>query len=242
MPLFAIDTLEREDLERLPDFARRTRWLLEHRADLTQQVVQPMPDGRLMLSLVSPEQLRRILARTLDPREFYSPHGVRSVSKTHALHPYELEVEGVVHRVQYAPGESRTNMFGGNSNWRGPVWMPMNFLLVEALQKYHHVLGNDFRVECPTGSGTQLDLWNVAADLSRRLVTLFLRDPESGRRPAFGLASVLQHRPEFRDHLLFNEYFHGDDGSGRGASHQTGWTALVAKLLQQGGEYDTLER
>ncbi len=243
VPLFAMDTLEREDLEQLPDFARRTRWFLEHHADRARHVVQSQDaSGRLMLSLVSPERLRRILGRMLDEQEFYSPHGVRSLSKEHAQHPYELEVDGTLHRVQYAPGESRTGMFGGNSNWRGPVWMPMNFLLVEALQKYHHFLGDEFRVQCPSGAGPELGLWAVAADLSRRLVTLFLRDPVSGERACFGAQPILQTRPAFRDHLLFNEYFHGDNGSGRGASHQTGWTALVAKLLQQGGEYDTLER
>jgi hypothetical protein len=132
-------------------------------------------------------------------------------------------------------------MFGGNSNWRGPVWMPMNFLLIESLQKFHHYLGNDFQVECPTGSGRNLDLWNVAASIARRITRIFRRDPITGLRPAFGASDKLQTDPHFRDHLLFHEYFHGDNGSGRGASHQTGWTGLVAKLLQQAGEYETLE-
>ncbi len=241
VPLFAVDSIEKEDLEQLPHFARRTRWFLANRPQLTSSVLHDENEGRFLLSLVSPEQLRRVLARMLDEQEFYSPYGIRSLSKFHEKTPYELVVQGHVHRVEYSPGESRTAMFGGNSNWRGPVWMPMNFLIIESLQKFHHYLGDEFRVECPTGSGRELDLWGVGASIARRITRLFRRDPRTGLRPAFGASPKLQSDPHFRDHLLFHEYFHGDNGSGRGASHQTGWTGLVAKLLQQAGEYETLD-
>ncbi len=153
----------------------------------------------------------------------------------HRDQPYSLHIDGQVYTVKYEPGESSSWLFGGNSNWRGPIWFPVNYLIIESLQKFHHYLGPSFTVEFPTGSGRQLDLAQVAAELSRRLSSIFLRD-ESGRRPAFGDAALLQQDPHFRDHLLFHEYFNGDDGSGAGANHQTGWTGLVAKLLQQSGE------
>jgi hypothetical protein len=171
----------------------------------------------------------------LDESEFLSPHGVRAVSRHHKANPYVLRVEGAEHRVDYEPGESSTGLFGGNSNWRGPVWFPVNYLLIESLQKFHHYLGDDFRVECPAGSGVMLNLGEVAAELSRRLSRIFLRD-EEGRRPVYGGSEKFQTDPHWRDLLLFYEYFHGDTGAGVGASHQTGWTGLVAKLLQQSGE------
>ncbi len=170
----------------------------------------------------------------LDPNEFLSPYGVRSLSKYHAENPYVLQVDGIAHTVRYEPAESRTELFGGNSNWRGPVWFPINYLLIESLQKFHYYYGDDFKVECPTGSGRYLMLAEVADELSQRLLSLFLRDA-MGCRPFNGASTLLQHDPHWRDHLLFHEYFHGDSGVGLGASHQTGWTGLVAMLLQQQG-------
>ena len=191
--------------------------------------------GRRLFSIVGPEMLRRIAQRLFDEAEFLSPHGIRALSRTHRDHPYMLDVDGMTYRVGYEPAESSSGLFGGNSNWRGPVWFPVNYLLVESLQKFHHYLGDSFTVEFPTGSGKQLNLAQVARELSRRLSSIFLQD-EQGRRPAFGGSARLQRDPHFRDYLLFHEYFDGDDGSGVGASHQTGWTGLVAKLLQQSGE------
>jgi hypothetical protein len=177
-----------------------------------------------------------LLRRALDPDEFLSDYGIRSLSKYHAAHPYDLRVDGVDHTVEYWPAESRSGLFGGNSNWRGPVWCPINYLLIEALQKFHYYYGDDFLVECPTGSGRSLTLERVVDDLSQRLIRLFLRD-ERGRRPVNGDREVLQSDPQWRDLILFHEYFHGDTGQGLGAGHQTGWTALVAKLIEQQGEY-----
>jgi hypothetical protein len=178
--------------------------------------------------------MKRVLRRMLDPQEFLSDFGVRSVSRYHAAHPYSLTVDGMPHDVAYEPGESHSGLFGGNSNWRGPVWFPINYLLIEALQKFHHYYGDDFLVECPTASGQMLTLWQVSRELSRRLVHIFLRGPD-GRRPVFGGTDLFHHDPRWRDFIPFHEYFHGDTGAGLGASHQTGWTALVAKLLEQAG-------
>jgi hypothetical protein len=171
----------------------------------------------------------------LDEREFLSPFGIRAVSAIHRHQPYRLIVDGTEYRVDYEPAESSTGLFGGNSNWRGPIWFPLNYLLIEALQKFHHYHGNGFVVECPTGSGRMMTLGEVAAELSRRLSKIFLRGAD-GHRPVFGSSEMFQRDPHWRDLILFHEYFHGDTGAGIGASHQTGWTALVAKLLQQSGE------
>ena len=171
----------------------------------------------------------------LDRDEFLSPHGIRALSRYHREHPYTLTVDGVEHRVDYEPAESSTALFGGNSNWRGLVWFPMNYLLIESLQKFHHFYGDDLKVECPSGSHRLLNLWDVAGELSRGLIRLFLRGRD-GRRPVHGAARTFQIDPNWRDLLLFYEYFHGDEGAGIGASHQTGWTGLVAKLIQQSGE------
>jgi hypothetical protein len=168
----------------------------------------------------------------LDPDEFLSDYGVRAVSRHHLEHPYELHVDGMTHTVRYEPGESSSGLFGGNSNWRGPIWFPINYLLIEAVQKFHHYYGDDFLVECPTGSGQKRTLWQIAAEHSRRLTRIFLRDAD-GRRPVFGNNEYVQRDPHWRDHVPFHEYFHGDSGAGVGASHQTGWTGLVAKLLEQ---------
>jgi Mannosylglycerate hydrolase MGH1-like glycoside hydrolase domain len=235
IPLLAVETLDESALEALPDFRRRMRWFLAHRPDLAALVAsweQPGQGRRRLFALVHGHRLKRILARMLDPDEFLSDHGVRSLSRYHRDHPFELELGGTMSRVDYEPAESRTGIFGGNSNWRGPVWFPLNYLLIEALQRLDHYYGSDFTVECPTRSGTFRSLAEVADDLSRRLERLFLPDA-TGRRPAAGPVGPLQDDAAFRDRILFSEYFDGDTGAGLGASHQTGWTALVAKLIEQ---------
>ncbi|MEZ5394034.1 MAG: hypothetical protein R2724_14515 [Bryobacterales bacterium] len=170
----------------------------------------------------------------LDENEFLSPHGIRSVSRLHKDHPFSFHVDGTDYSVDYEPGDSKTTLFGGNSNWRGPVWFPINYLLVESLQRFHHYLGDEYQVECPTGSGRMMNLWQVAEELSHRLSGLFLRD-QNGRRPVHGDEPRYRDDPNWRDLVLFYECFHGDNGRGVGASHQTGWTALTAKLMQQNG-------
>jgi len=171
----------------------------------------------------------------LDENEFLSPYGIRAISRYHKDNPYVLKVNGTEHRVDYEPAESTTGLFGGNSNWRGPIWFPLNYLLIESLQKFHRYHGDDFKVECPTGSGQMMTLWEVAAEISRRLSRIFLLD-ENERRPVFGGNERFQTDVNWRNLVPFHEYFHGDNGAGIGASHQTGWTGLVAKLLQQSGE------
>jgi hypothetical protein len=237
IPLFAVETLEPKTLERLPGFKKRLEWFIDNRPDLTSSIAcmrTPGEKERRLLSIVNREQLRRVLGVMLDEREFLSPYGIRAVSRFHKENPYRLSVNGAVHSVTYEPAESSTNLFGGNSNWRGPVWFPVNFLIIESLQKFHHYLGKDFKVECPTGSGRMMTLWEVAAEISRRLSRIFLQG-ESGQRPVYGSLEKFQTDPHWRDLVLFHEYFHGDSGAGLGASHQTGWTGLVAKLLQQNG-------
>jgi hypothetical protein len=238
IPLFAVETLEPEVLEQLPDFKRRMEWFIDNRPDLIENVAcmrSPGRGERRLMSVVTRDQLSRVMKVMLDENEFFSPHGIRAVSRYHRDNPYVLEVNGGEHRVDYEPAESSTGLFGGNSNWRGPIWFPVNFLIIESLQKFHHYLGNDFKVECPTGSGNMVTLWEVAAEISRRLSRIFLRD-DDGRRPVHGGTEKFQTDPHWRDLLLFYEYFHGDNGAGIGASHQTGWTGLVAKLLQQEGD------
>jgi len=238
IPLFAVETLEPELLDRLPDFKRRMEWFIQNRSDLTANVACMRTPGnaeRRLLSIVSQNQLRSVLRFMLDENEFLSPYGVRAISRFHKDHPYSLQVNGTQHRVDYEPAESSTGLFGGNSNWRGPIWFPLNYLLVESLQKFHHYLGEDFKVECPVGSGQMLTLSEVAAEISKRLSRIFLKDGDQ-RRPVFGAAEKFQTDPNWHDLIPFHEYFHGDNGSGVGASHQTGWTGLVAKLLQQSGE------
>jgi hypothetical protein len=192
-------------------------------------------EPRRLLSLVNGVRLASVLRYMLDENEFLSGYGIRAISRFHKDHPYVMNVEGHEHRVDYEPGESSTGLFGGNSNWRGPIWFPVNFLLIESLQKFHHFYGPRFQAEYPTGSGKMLSLWDVAAEVSRRLTHIFLRDAE-GRRPVHGDQKKFQTDPHWRDLILFYEYFHGDSGAGVGASHQTGWTGLVAKLMQQSGE------
>ena len=190
---------------------------------------------RRLLSIADQDQLRSILKFMLDEREFLSPYGIRALSRFHRDHPYRLTVQDMEHRVDYEPGESSTGLFGGNSNWRGPIWFPLNYLLVESLQKFYHYFGDDFKVEFPTGSGKMMTLWEVAGELSRRMTNIFLQD-EKRRRPVFGNLEKFQTDPHWRDLVLFHEYFHGDSGAGVGASHQTGWTGVVTKLMQQSGE------
>jgi hypothetical protein len=213
-------------------------WFIENRPDLTENVASMSVCGmreRRLLSIVSPEQLRSILKYMLNEEEFLSSYGIRAVSRFHRDHPYMLDVEGMNHRVDYEPAESSTGLFGGNSNWRGPIWFPVNFLLVESLQKFHHYYGNGFKVEFPTGSAKMMTLWEVAGELSRRLTSIFLQGRD-GRRPVYGALEKFQSDPLWRDVVMFHEYFHGDNGAGIGASHQTGWTGLVTKLMQQSGE------
>jgi hypothetical protein len=240
IPLFAVDTLEPELLKRLPNFKRRLDWFIANRPGYTQNqacMFTPGMGERRLMSIVDGDKLRRVLRYMLDENEFLSPYGIRAVSRYHKDHPYILRIGDAAHRLEYDPGESSTGLFGGNSNWRGPIWFPVNFLLIESLQKFHHYLGEDYKVECPTGSGTFLTLWEVAREISRRLSSIFLRD-RGGLRPVHGNSDKFQHDPHWNDLILFYEYFHGDSGRGVGASHQTGWTGVVAKLLQQSGERD----
>jgi hypothetical protein len=238
IPLFAVMTLEPKRVNKLPGFKRRMQWFIDHSPDLARHMdmSQQTQDGpRRLLSIVNRERLLRVLRYMLDESEFLSPYGIRALSKFHQQHPYTLHLDGYTHMVDYEPAESTTAMFGGNSNWRGPVWFPMNFLLIESIQKFHYYFGNSVQVECPTGTGQQVSLWEVAAKISRRLTRLFLRSPD-GRRPSHGDCSQFQSDPYWKDYVLFYEYFNGDNGFGLGANHQTGWSGLVAKLIEQSGE------
>ncbi|HEX2437554.1 MAG TPA: glucosidase [Methylomirabilota bacterium] len=238
VPLFAVEVLEPAVVDALPGFKRRMQWFIDNRPELRDHVqIVAAADGgeRRLLSIVSREQLPRILGFVLDEREFLAPHGIRAVSRHHAEHPYVFRLGDAEHRVDYEPAESSSGLFGGNSNWRGPIWFPMNYLLIESLQKLHHFHGDTLRVPFPSDAAERLNLRDVAAELSRRLARIFLRDA-GGRRPVYGGTDKFQSDPHWRDLVLFYEYFHGDNGAGIGASHQTGWTGLVAKLLQQSGE------
>lgn len=233
IPLFAVETFEPEELQKLPEFHGRLKWLTEHRKDLAHLVSRWLVPGvgqRSLVALMRGHRMKRVLSRMLDETQFLSDYGVRSLSKYHKDHPVEFHYAGQVYRLSYEPGESEGGMLGGNSNWRGPIWFPVNYLIVESLQKFHHYYGDDFKIECPTGSGQYMTILEVAEELTRRLTRIFLRDT-SGRRPVYGSYEKLQSDPHFRDYVWFHEYFHGDNGRGLGASHQTGWTALVAKLL-----------
>ncbi|HEY4336833.1 MAG TPA: glucosidase, partial [Puia sp.] len=233
IPLFAVEVIDDEILTRLPEFAKRLQWLLDNRPDLAALVSrwhEKGSDQKHLLSLLRGHRVKRILYRMLDETEFLSDHGIRSLSKEYERHPYQFQVDGQLVTVKYTPAESNVPLFGGNSNWRGPIWMPMNFLLIEALQRFHHYYGDDFKIEYPTHSGQMRTLDEISTELSMRLSKIFLRD-EKGRRPVFGANEKMQHDPHFKDYLLFFEYFDGDNGKGLGASHQTGWTGLVSKLL-----------
>jgi hypothetical protein len=235
-PLFAAEILSDDVIDRLPGFKKRLEWFLENRSDLATSIAycdrRTGGRGLRLLAIPSRERLERVLRYLLDEDEFLSPHGIRSLSKVHAREPYSFFVNGDEHRVAYVPAESDSGLFGGNSNWRGPVWMPMNYLLIEALERYHHFYGEGLNVECPTGSGRHMNLGEVAREIAARLASLFLPDAE-GRRPCHGDDLRYAEDPHFRDLVLFHEYFHGDTGRGVGASHQTGWTALAVRLLER---------
>ena len=239
IPLFAVETLEEAWLNDLPAFRKRTEWFLKHRPDLTDEIAcmqEPGKENRRLLALVNPERLRRVLRVMFSESEFLSSYGIRSLSRVHKANPYTIQVADTKYTVEYEPGESHSGMFGGNSNWRGPIWFPVNYLLIEALQKFDFYFGADFKIEFPTGSEKMLTLWEVSQELSLRLSRIFLKDTE-GNRAVYGNSEKFQTDEHWRDHVLFYEYFHGDKGCGLGASHQTGWTGLIAKLLQQSGEF-----
>lgn len=241
VPLFATDTLESHIVDLHPGFKRRMQWFIDHRPDLTAGLASMVERGleqRRLLSVVDRPRLERILHRLFDENEFLSPFGIRSLSRYHKDNPYVLHLRGATFSVDYEPGESLTGTFGGNSNWRGPVWFPGNFLVIEALQRLHHYYGDSLKVEFPTGSGNRINLRQAATALSHRLSKLFLHSAD-GRRPVYGNDDLFQKDPNFRDYVLFYEFFHGDTGKGLGASHQTGWTGLIAKLLQQSGAPDS---
>jgi hypothetical protein len=238
IPLFAVETAEDHVLDLFPGFKKRLDWFITNRPDLTANISTMRTPGdhqRRLVSLVRADRLRRVLKYMLDEDEFLSPYGIRALSRFHKDHPYVLPFRGREYRVDYEPAESSTGVFGGNSNWRGPVWFPLNYLIIESLQKFHYYFGDTFMIECPTGSGQLMDLGQVAAEISRRLSHIFLQD-DNGRRPVFGDSEKFQTDRHWHNLILFYEYFHGDNGAGLGASHQTGWTGLVAKLLQQSGE------
>ena len=236
IPLFAVETLEPDILDMLPGFKRRMQWFIDNKPELREHIrsEKTRQGTRQLLSIVSAENLPKVLRYMLDESEFLSDYGIRAISRVHREHPFMLEANGMSHRVDYEPAESSTGLFGGNSNWRGPIWFPINFLLIESLQKFHHFFGDGCRVEFPTGSGEKKTLWDISANISRRLSQIFLRNRE-GLRPVFGQTGKFQSDPHWRDCVPFHEYFNGDTGAGVGASHQTGWTGLVAKLIEQSG-------
>jgi hypothetical protein len=239
IPLFVVETLEDDWLDNLPDFRRRTEWFLQNRADLTDEISCLQEHGqknRHLLALVNRNRLQRILRCMLSESEFLSSYGIRSISRYHRANPYHFQIGDEHYEVAYEPGESHTGMFGGNSNWRGPIWFPMNYLLIESLQKFDYFYGDSLKVEFPTGSGVFMNLWEVSQELEKRLSRIFIKD-EEGNRPVFGNVEKFQRDENFRDYIPFYEYFHGDNGRGLGASHQTGWTGLMGKILQQLGEY-----
>jgi len=237
IPLLAVETLDADLLRQLPGFRGRLEWFLKYRGEMVGDAASVTRMGaadRRLFAVVSEPRLRAILRRMLDETEFLSPHGLRSLSRWHKDNPFSCKVDGQdFGQIGYEPAESSSGLFGGNSNWRGPVWFPLNFLIIEALQKFDWYYGSTFRVEHPTGSGRMLTLWEVSVELSRRLIGLFVR--HEGHRPVYGSVERFQNDPHWRELLQFHEYFDGDTGAGLGASHQTGWTALVAKLIQQSG-------
>jgi hypothetical protein len=236
-PLFACDTIDEDLINQHQGFKTRMQWFIDNRPDLTAGLASMTETGvgqRRLLSLVNKERMQRIFTRLFDENEFLSPYGIRSLSRIHKEKPYSLELEGSRFTINYEPAESTTGTFGGNSNWRGPIWFPMNFLLIESLQRLDHYYGDSFAVVMPVGSNNRMSLASAATLLSQRLVSIFLPDAK-GYRPVFGNNRLYQETPGFKNFVLFYEYFHGDTGEGLGASHQTGWTGLVAKLMQQSG-------
>ncbi|MGK7921805.1 MAG: glucosidase [Trichodesmium sp.] len=239
IPLFAVAIIDSETLQKLPKFQKRVNWFMANRIDLSANIACMEACGiesERLLAIVSPERLKIILGKMLDENEFFSDYGIRSLSRFHRENPYIFHANDEEYRVDYEPAESTSGMFGGNSNWRGPIWFPINHLMIESLQRFHNYLGDDFRVECPTGSGKMMNLWEVSLEIEARLIKIFLKD-ENGKRPVYGNTEIFQNDSNWQDLILFYEYFHGDNGAGLGASHQTGWTGLVAKLIQQRSEY-----
>lgn len=238
MPLYATLTLEPEVLDGLPSFKKRLQWFIDNRPEMASRNIHSMKKrgqgNRLLLSLVNEDRLVCILQRMLDENEFLSEFGIRSLSKYHAEHPYSMEVKGQEFKVDYVPGDSNSGLFGGNSNWRGPIWLATTFLLIESLQRFYMYYGDSLKVECPAGSGEQMHLGHVAEEIQHRIQHIFARDHE-GRRACNGGSATLDFDPHFRNHVLFHEFFHSDTGRGLGASHQLGWTGLVAKLIHDTG-------
>jgi hypothetical protein len=239
IPLFAVEILRNEVIDRLPGFAKRLHWFLENRKELARHIshltaLDETVQTHRLLAVPTRDQLERVLGYLLDEDEFLSPFGIRSLSKIHRERPFVLPVDGREYRVEYAPGESSAGLFGGNSNWRGPIWFPVNYLMIEALERYHHFYGDGLRVECPTRSGRWLNLKQVAREIAARLTRLFLPDA-IGRRPCFGDDPRFRSNTHWGGLVLFHEYFHADTGRGLGSEHQTGWTALVALLLEDLG-------
>jgi hypothetical protein len=242
LPLCATTVIEKWQRERVPQAVASLLERLRQMPELLQSIHPTGPghlgvDERGIIALVNPERLRRILSKVLNENEFLSPYGIRSLSKFHQQNPFVFHVNGQEYRVDYLPAESNTGMFGGNSNWRGPVWMPVNTLIIRSLLNFYLYYGDTFKVECPTGSGRMMNLFEVAREIAERLTRIFLRNAD-GRRPVYGGTETFQADPHWRDHILFYEYFHGDNGAGLGASHQTGWTGIVAKLIQLFGLLD----
>jgi hypothetical protein len=236
IPLFAVEFIEEGRLDRLPGFAKRTRWFLRNRPELAAHISYLARDGqdagRRLLAIPTRDRLERVLKYLFDEKEFLSPYGLRSLSRAYADHPFSIKLGDQEYRLEYEPGESRTWLFGGNSNWRGPVWFPLNYLLIEALERYHLFYGDSFTMEFPTGTGRRLSLLQISRELALRLSSLFVPDG-SGRRPAMGQERRFVDDPHWKDLVWFHEYFHGETGQGLGASHQTGWTALVARLIEE---------
>jgi len=235
IPLFAVETIDDDLLKNTPAFMQRMHWHLQHRPELASLVSRPQnpgSEGRRLFSIARAFRMKRVLQRMLDEKEFFSPYGVRAISRVYLDQPYVFKSGNYSAEVKYTPAESDSDLFGGNSNWRGPIWMPVNFLMVESLCKYGSFYGDEFRVECPTGSGQMLSLNEVANELRTRLTRIFLRDAQ-GRRPVYNGYEKLQTDPQFKDYVWFHEYFDGDNGRGVGANHQTGWTGLVANLIDE---------
>jgi hypothetical protein len=234
IPLFAVEVLDEELFEAMPEFKQRLEWFLLNRPDLANLISRWGAKGkneRHLLSLLRGHRMKRILKRMLDETEFLSEYGIRALSKVYDKDPFKFYANGNEFSVKYTPGEGDTSLFGGNSNWRGPIWFPVNYLIIESLQRFHHYYGDDFKIEYPTGSGQIKTLKEIANDLSERMINIFRKDKD-GNRPVFGNHPKLQSDSNFNNYILFYEYFHGDSGRGVGATHQTGWTGLVAKLIQ----------
>jgi len=233
LPLCAVTVFENRGLLQNTEVGRQLQRLLKSRPELRTLIHDPLQqghNGRRLLSIMDEDKLRRVLSRMLDENEFLSSYGIRSLSRYHAEHPYIFRAGGQEYKVPYLPAESDTGMFGGNSNWRGPIWMPVNGLIIRALLQYYSFYGDDFKMECPTGSGRQMTLYQIAEELGHRLASIFLKD-NNGRRPVYGGSQKFQDDPHWRDYILFYEYFHGDNGAGIGANHQTGWTGIIARIM-----------